>query len=81
EAKDAGFSVILSQSFEVLAQHCPAGWQQRAANGDPARTGWSPPSARLSPANTTACGWLRNVATALVGLQRDAGLPVRWQVG
>lgn len=81
EAKDAGFSVILSQSFEVLAQHCPAGWQQRAANGDPARTGWSPPSALLSPANTTACGWLRNVATALVGLQRDAGLPVRWQVG
>ncbi|WP_408590594.1 DUF2460 domain-containing protein [Novosphingobium sp.] len=81
EAKAAGYSLILSQSFELLAQYCPAAWQQRAANGDPARTGWVPPSALLSPANNTACSWLRKVASELVGLQRDAGLPVRWQVG
>lgn len=81
EAKQAGFTVILSQSYEVLAQHCPAAWQQRAANGDPARTGWSPPSALVSPANTTAMTWLRKVATALAGLQLEAGLPVRYQVG
>lgn len=81
EAKAAGFSVILSQSFELLASVCPVAWQQRAPDGSPARTGWTPPSALLSPANTTAMGWLGKVATALVGLQRDATLPVRWQVG
>ena len=81
EAKAAGHTVILSQSYELLAMHCPPAWQQRAANGDPARTGWSPPSALLSPANPLATGWLRKVAVALAGLLKDAGLPVRYQVG
>ena len=77
----AGLSPILSLSFEVLAQHCPDSWQQRAANGDPARTGWVPPSTLLSPASTAAMGWLRTVASGLVGLMVSAGLPVRIQLG
>ncbi|NML95418.1 DUF2460 domain-containing protein [Novosphingobium olei] len=81
EAKSAGYTVILSQSFEVLAQHCPAAWQQRTAAGDPALTGWSPPSTLLSPANTSATAWLRKVALALVALQQGAALPVRYQIG
>ncbi|MCW1383217.1 DUF2460 domain-containing protein [Novosphingobium sp. KCTC 2891] len=81
DAKALGFTVILSQSFEVLAQHCPASWQQRAANGDPARTGWSPPSALLSPAHAGATAWLRKVAVKLAAMQKAAGLPVRYQVG
>lgn len=80
-AKAMGYTVILSQSFELLAQHCPAAWQQRAADGSPARTGWSPPSALLSPASTAATAWLRKVAVRLVGLLTEAGLPVRYQVG
>ena len=81
EAGAAGFTVILSQSYELLAQHCPDAWQQRAANGEAARTGWSPPSALLSPAHAGAMAWLRKVAEALAGLQMAAGLPVRYQVG
>ncbi|MBS0255822.1 MAG: DUF2460 domain-containing protein [Proteobacteria bacterium] len=76
-----GFSPITSLSFELLAQHCPDAWQQRAANGDPARTGWVPPSALLSPANSAAMGWLRAVATAFAGLMVAASVPVRFQVG
>lgn len=76
-----GYTVILSQSYELLAQHCPAAWQQRASDGAPARTGWSPPSALISPANTAAMGWLRKVATRLAGQLIAAGLPVRYQVG
>ena len=76
-----GYTVILSQSYELLAQHCPAAWQQRTWDGTPARTGWSPPSALLSPANTAAMGWLRMVATHVAGLLTEAGLPVRYQVG
>ena len=49
-----GFSPIASLSYEVLAQHCPPAWQQRAYNGDPALTGWSPPSTLLSPSNAAA---------------------------
>ncbi|MET0178977.1 MAG: TIGR02217 family protein, partial [Novosphingobium sp.] len=81
EAEARGYSVIASLSYELLAQHCPAAWQQRAADGDPARTGWVPPSALLSPANADAMAWLRMVARAFVALLRDAGLPVRFQLG
>jgi len=81
EAVAAGFSPIVSLSYELLAQHCPAAWQQRAANGDPARTGWTPPSALLSPANSTAMAWLRTVAGGFVALLKQARAPVRLQIG
>lgn len=78
---EAGYSPIVSLSYEVLAQHCPAAWQQRAWNGDPARTGWDPPSALLSPAHGEAMAWLQAVAVEFVGLLQEAGAPVRCQVG
>ncbi|MBC2670919.1 TIGR02217 family protein [Novosphingobium piscinae] len=81
EARRRGFAPILSLSFELLAQHCPVAWQQRAADGSPARTGWSPPSALLSPAQPEAMAWLRRVAAAFAGLMREAGLAVRVQIG
>ena len=80
-AKALGFEVILSLSYELLAQHCPELWIQRAENGDPALTGWSPPSALLSPCNVEAMGWLREIAAAFVQLAIDAAQPVRFQVG
>lgn len=79
--KAAGFVPIASLSYELLAQHCPDAWQQRAADGAPARTGWVPPSALLSPANTAAMAWLRGVAAAFVALLKEAAVPVRFQVG
>lgn len=81
EAGAAGFSPILSLSYELFAAYCPAAWQQRAANGDPARTGWVPPSALLSPASSAAMGWLQAVGAELAGLMVEAGLPVRFQIG
>lgn len=81
EAQAAGFSPIASLSYELLAQHCPDDWQQRAANGDPARTGWSPPSALLSPASSGAMAWLQAVGAAFADLMQEAGVPVRFQIG
>lgn len=81
EAARMGCTVIASQSYELLAQHCPAAWQQRTWEGEAGLTGWSPPSALLSPANVQAMVWVRKVGVALVGLMQDAGLPVRHQVG
>ncbi len=80
-AHAAGFAPIASLSYELLAQHCPDAWQQRAANGDPARTGWDPPSALLSPAHGGAMAWLQSVGAAFAQLLRDAGAPVRFQIG
>lgn len=81
EAAARGHSVIASLSYELLAQHCPPAWQQRDQQGDPARTGYDPPSALLSPANGAAMGWLSQTARAFVALQKAADLPVRIQIG
>ena len=80
-AREAGYSVIASHSYEVLAQHCPQRWQQRSHDGTYARTGWEPPSALLSPANDEAMQWLRKLATEMVALLQAAALPVRVQIG
>ena len=80
-AKAAGLSPIASLSYELLAQHCPDAWQQRASDGSAARTGWDPPSALLSPTNSAAMGWLRGAAAGFVTLLKEAGLPVRFQIG
>jgi len=76
-----GYSPIASLSYEVLASHCPSAWQQRAGNGDPALTGWSPPSALMSPANGAAMAWQQDVAAAFAQMLVDAGCDVRFQVG
>ncbi|MCB2078969.1 MAG: DUF2460 domain-containing protein [Novosphingobium sp.] len=79
--KAAGFSPILSLSYEVLDQHCPDEWKQRDYNGDPALTGWDPPSTLLSPANAIAMAWLQSAAREFVELMVEAGVDVRFQVG
>ncbi len=80
-AKALDLSVILSLSYELLAAHCPDAWQQRAFDGAPARTGWVPPSALLSPAHGDAMAYLQAVARAFVGLAVAAGQAPRFQVG
>jgi len=79
EAMD--FTVILSLSYELFDAHCWNDWKQSAENGDPALTGWEPPSTLLSPANGNAMGYLQAVARAFVAIARDAGAAIRFQVG
>jgi uncharacterized protein (TIGR02217 family) len=78
---DAGLTPIVSLSYELFAAHCPEAWQQRAWDGAPSRTGWEPPSALLSPANSAAMAWLQAVAAQFVALVEAAGCPVKFQIG
>lgn len=80
-AKAMGFGLIWSLSYELFDAHCPEAWKQRAANGDPALTGWEPPSALLSPAREEAMAYLHAVARAFIAIGRDAGLVPKFQVG
>lgn len=81
EAKKFGFELIFSLSYELFDAHCWNDWKQRAENGDPALTGWVPPSTLLSPANAGAMGFLRSIARAFVFILKTAGLPVKFQIG
>ncbi|MFM9978881.1 MAG: phage tail protein [Sphingomonadaceae bacterium] len=69
-ARAAGFGLIVSLSYELFDANCWGDWKQRAANGDPAATGYVPPSTLLSPAVAGAMGYLQAVARAIVGIGR-----------
>ncbi|EQB18836.1 phage distal tail protein, Rcc01695 family [Novosphingobium lindaniclasticum] len=81
ECMRLGFSPVASLSYELLDQHCPEAWKQRDHQGNPALTGWDPPSTLLSPANDEAMGWLQSVGAAFAQIMIEAGAPVRFQVG
>ena len=76
-----GFTIIWSLSFELLAEHAPATWAQRDADGAPATTGYTPPSTLLSPASVPAMTYLQSVAQAFVALAVAAGQPPHFQIG
>ena len=76
-----GYDVIWSLSYEILDMFCPDAWKQRASDGSAAATGWSPPSALVSPANGEAIAWLARVAEELVGVAVQAGLQPMVQIG
>jgi hypothetical protein len=80
-AKAMGFDLIFSLSYELFNEHCWNDWKQRAENGDPALTGWEPPSTLLSPANANAMNYLKAVARAFVFVLKEASLQVKFQIG
>ncbi|MEM6856814.1 MAG: DUF2460 domain-containing protein [Pseudomonadota bacterium] len=72
---------IGSISYELFDAYCPKSWKQRTSTGEPALTGWVPPSTLLSPANSEAMAWLQASAVRFVDLLNASGLPVRMQIG
>ena len=81
QAKALGFELIFSLSYELFDAHTWNDWKQRAENGDPALTGWVPPSTLLSPAHVGAMAYVQAVARAFVFILKAAGLPVHFQIG
>ncbi|MDZ7587696.1 MAG: DUF2460 domain-containing protein [Parasphingorhabdus sp.] len=80
-AKMLGFDLIWSLSYELFDAHCWQDWKQRAENGDPALTGWQPPSTLLSPASAAAMDYLKAVGRAFLAIARDAGMSAKFQIG
>ncbi len=81
EARALGYELIWSLSYELFDAHCWGDWKQRAADGGPALTGWSPPSTLLSPAHSGAMAYLQSVARAFLAIGQAAGLAPRFQIG
>ena len=76
-----GYAVIWSLSYEILDMFCPDAWKQRSFDGNPAATGYDPPSTLVSPASVAGIGFLSDVAEALVALAEEAGLEPQVQIG
>lgn len=80
-ARARDYEIIWSISYEILDMFCPDAWKQRAFDGAPALTGWDPPSALVSPANSEAIAFLSSVAEQLVAISEEAGLQPQVQIG
>ncbi len=80
-SKASGFDLIVSLSYELFDEVCPVAWKQRASNGDPAQTGYVPPSTLLSPAHAGAMAYLQAVARTFVAISVAAGHAPRFQAG
>lgn len=80
-ASNEDLEVIASISYELFNDYCPESWKQRTLDGEPALTGWVPPSSLLSPANSEAMDWLQSSSVNFVNLLINAGQPVRMQIG
>lgn len=76
-----GMTLIISLSYEMLNSFAPTAWRQLDSSGNPALTGWSPPSTLLSPCNATAMGYLAKTARQFCDIADAAGLDVHFQVG
>ncbi len=76
-----GFKVILSLSYEILAQNIPASWQQKAYDGTPALTGWVPPSSLIAPTNQVALDYLRDVFLSFGQIVAQVGADHHYQIG
>lgn len=76
-----GHELIWSISYEILDMFCPEAWKQRAFDGSPGLTGWDPPSALVSPANSDAIGFLGRVAADLARISGEFGLDPQVQIG
>jgi uncharacterized protein (TIGR02217 family) len=80
-AKARGYALLWSISYEILDMFCPEAWKQRTYDGSVGLTGWDPPSALVSPANTDAIDFLKRVAQRLVAISVEAGLQPQVQIG
>lgn len=80
-AASCGFDLIQSLSFELFDAYAPQDWKQRDATGNPALTGYLPPSTLLSPANSAAMTYLADVAKAVVAVATAAGQQAHFQIG
>lgn len=80
-AKQYGFQVVVSLSFELLNENAPAAWKQRTHDGSVALTGWDPPSTLVAPTNTAAMTYLRDVMLAFLAEQAALDAPIIAQIG
>ena len=64
----AGFTPVISVSFEILGMWMPDDWNQRDASGNLARTGWQPPSGLVRPTSADGLAYLRDVFLAVLAL-------------
>jgi uncharacterized protein (TIGR02217 family) len=80
-ATQLGFQVQMALSFELLDAYCPESWKQRAYDGAPALTGYTPPSTLISPVSISGIAYLQAVLSQFIGAMQGVSGAVLFQMG
>lgn len=76
-----GYTFVNSVAYEVLDFFMPKHWKQLNHNGNPALSGWYPPSCFVRPTSHEAISYLSNVQIQVINEAIAVGLPVKFQIG
>lgn len=75
QAVDLGFKPIISISYEIFNEWMPEEWKQRAHDGSPALTGYTPPSSLIAPTHVEAVAYVADALVEFGDIAVAAGCP------
>lgn len=76
-----GYTFVNSVAYEVLNFFMPDDWKQKNWLGNPALSGWYPPSCFVRPTSDDAINYLANVQIQVLEAARARGVPCKFQIG
>lgn len=79
--KQYGYEFVNSVAYEILDFFCPPDWKQLNLNGNPAQSGWYPPSSFIQPTCDDALNYVSRVQIQLLNAAIAAGIAPRFQIG
>lgn len=79
--KNNGYSFVNSVAYEILDFFCPPDWKQLNFLGNPAQSGWYPPSSFIQPTSFDALNYISRVQIQVVKAAIEAGIDPRFQIG
>lgn len=76
-----GYTFVESVAYEILNFFMPENWKQKNYLGNPALSGWYPPSCFIRPTSQDALHYLARVQIQVIREAVAIGLPVKFQIG
>lgn len=75
------YEFVNSVAYEILDFFMPPSWKQLNWKGDPAQSGWFPPSSFIQPTNHEPLDYIARVQIQILQLAVDRGIAPRFQIG
>lgn len=79
--KSFEYSYVNSVAYEILDFFCPPSWKQMNWMGQPAQSGWVPPSSFIQPTNQEPLDYLSQVQIQFLEIAVAKGLDPKFQIG
>jgi hypothetical protein len=79
--KERDFTFVNSVAYEILDFFMPEDWKQRNFRGDPAQSGWYPPSSFIQPTSKDALDYVAKAQVQILKECVNLGMVPHYQIG